>query len=601
MTFPNRIVSAAIHYFRVHPDLWRDRLARLAAMGVNTVETYVAWNFHSSAPGVYDFTGWRDISRFMALAGELGLKVIVRPGPYICAEWEFGGFPAWLMRVPGLQLRCSNKPYLAAVDEYFDALMPHLIPQLETNGGPVIAIQVENEYGSWGDDHAYLEYLRDGLINRGVTVPLFTSDGAGPDWLASGTLPGVLATGNFGSRAAEAFGELEAFRPGEPKFCMEFWHGWFDHWGEHHHTRDPQEAASVLDDMLRAGGSVNFFMGHGGTNFGLWSGCNFDKVLQPTVTSYDYDAPVGEGGEITEKFFAFRAVIGKYFDLPAVTPPAEPARLAPQTVNINKWATWRASEPAWGEPVTAATPLTMEEVGSGRGLILYRSWALIPPDGRQLILDGLHDRAYVFVDGELLGVLDADQGVIAHAGGNTGVQASGNLQAAQGTPQAEVETSLQLPPNPNGTRSLIEVLVENRGRINFGPQMGLDRKGVRAIRIAHRHVYGWESIPVDLDDAEFASRVPLVAGPKPTQDGPMFAAATVSIPAAADGFIALPGWGRGFVWLNGFLLGRYDAAGPQRTLYAPAPLWRGGENNLLILEMSTCGDRIEIKDTPDLG
>lgn len=572
MTFPDRVISGAIHYFRVHPDLWQDRLERLAAMGLNTVETYVAWNFHSPGPGRYDFSGWRDLQRFIRLAGDLGLQVIVRPGPYICAEWELGGLPAWLLRTP-MRLRTSDPAYLAAVDEYLDAVVPLLAPLQATYGGPIIAVQVENEYGSYGDDLAYLEHVRDGLVRRGIDVPLFTSDGPGPDYFESGTLPGVLATANFGSRVDLCLKELDKFRPGEPQMVMEWWDGWFDHWGEHHHTRDPQEAAEVLNDILAAGASVNMFMGHGGTNFGLWSGANFDGTLRPTVTSYDYDAPVGEAGEITEKFHTFRQVIGKYVDLPDREPPAVPPRLAAQTVTVTGWADLAASAGAWGAPARGPMPLAMEEIGSGRGLVLYRGSALVPPGGRKLILDGLGDRAYVYADGELLAVVDEEA-------------------AADG---------IDLAPRTDGRRTSIEVLVESRGHINFGHRIGLDRKGVTAVRLAHRYLHDWESIPVELDADGFTDHLDFAAGVRQPQAGPVFARTVVEIDAPADGFLALPGWGRGFVWLNDFLLGRYDVVGPQVTLYAPAPLWRAGGNDVVVLEMATPGDHIEVRATPDRG
>ncbi|MCL2541793.1 MAG: beta-galactosidase [Nocardioidaceae bacterium] len=573
MSFPDRVISGAIHYFRVHPDLWHDRLERLAAMGLNTVETYVAWNFHSPGPGAYDFTGWRDVARFVTSAQEVGLNVILRPGPYICAEWEFGGLPAWLLRTPGIRLRCSDPAYLAAVDEFLDALIPEVLPLLSTKGGPIIACQVENEYGSYGDDLAYLEHLRDGLVRRGVDVPLFTSDGPGPDYFASGALPGVLATANFGSHAELCFRELERFRPGAHKMCMEFWHGWFDHWGEHHHTRDADEAAGVLDDMLAANGSVNLFMGHGGTNFGLWSGANWDGAHQPTVTSYDYDAPVGEGGEITPKFHAFRKVISRYVDVPDVEPPAPLPRLAPQSVGVDGWADLVDHADAWGAPVRGPMPRWMEEVGSGRGLVLYRGSALVPPDGRDLILDDLSDRAYVYVDGDLVATVDAEE-------------------ATAGVP---------LRPSVGGVPTRLEVLVESRGRINFGHRTGLDHKGVSAIRLAHRYLHDWESVAIELDSDGFTDAISFEPDAPRPGAGPTYARAVIEVDAPADGFLALPGWGRGFVWLNGFLLGRYDEVGPQVTLYAPGPLWRAGANQVVVLEMSRPGRLVELRDTADLG
>ena len=396
---PHQIISGAIHYFRVHPDLWQDRLRRLAAMGLNTIETYVAWNVHERVRGEFDFTGAADLARFVGLAGELGLDVIVRPGPYICAEWDFGGLPAWLMSVPDLHLRSSDPAFIAAVDAWLDAVAPVMRPLLATNGGPVVAVQVENEYGSYGDDADYLEHCRAALVERGVDVLLFTSDGPGSDWLESGSIPGVLATANFGSRAAESFAELRRFQPNGPDMCMEYWNGWFDHWGEQHHTRDPEDAAKVLDDMLRAGASVNLYMAHGGTNFGLWNGCNVkDGQFQPTTTSYDYDAAVGEAGELTPKWYAFRDVILRYASGPPPPAPDLTPRMAAQVAPVRDWVALRDTLQVFDAPVTAPMPRSMEDLGQDHGLIHYRGDALVPAGEHHLVLDGLADRATVIAE-----------------------------------------------------------------------------------------------------------------------------------------------------------------------------------------------------------
>lgn len=570
---PHRVLSGAIHYFRVHPDLWEDRLRRLAAMGLNTVETYVAWNFHERVRGEVDFTGPRDLARFITLAGELGLDVIVRPGPYICAEWDFGGLPAWLMTEPDIALRTSDPVFLKAVDEWFDAVVPVIRPLLTTAGGPVVAVQVENEYGSYGDDAAYLEYCRKGLLDRGIDVLLFTSDGPGADWLDNGVIPGVFATVNFGSRTDEAFAELRKVQPAGPDMVMEYWNGWFDHWGEPHHTRDVADAAGVLEDILRAGGSVNFYMAHGGTNFGLWSGANVeDGTFQPTVTSYDYDAAVGEAGELTPKFHAFREVISRYaVGAPPELPPVQ-VRLAPQTVALDGWVALLDSLDLFAAPVSGPAPKSMEALGQDHGLVHYRGSGLVPPDGRTLELDGLADRATVLADGVLLGRVDRN----------------GESQ------------SLPLTARVDGGRTTFDVIVENQGRINFGPQIG-ERKGLRGVRIAHRNVYGWESTAIRLDDPALTDRLRFGSDLIGAARGPVFARAAIEVDAPADGFLALPGWGKGFLWLNGTLLGRYWGIGPQVTLYAPAPLWRNGSNDIVILEMEQLGTEVELREEPDLG
>ena len=578
------MISGAVHYFRVHPDLWEDRLARLAAMGLNTVETYVAWNFHAPDPGVCDFDGWRDLPRFLERAAGAGLGVILRPGPYICAEWDFGGLPAWLLRSPeaggpGItSLRCSDAAYLAAVDDWFDQLIPRVAPYQATRGGPVTAVQVENEYGSYGSDASYLRHLRDGLVRRGVDVPLFTSDGPDPDFLASGSLPGTLATVNFGSRSAEAFAALRAQRHGEPLFCMEFWNGWFDHWGEEHHTRDASDAAAELDAILAAGASVNLYMGHGGTNFGLWSGANWENGLQPTVTSYDYDSAIGEAGELTGKFWAFREVISKYAPVPDVPAAltAPPRRLSARTLDLAGQASLLDSPGAFGKPVRAPVPRPMEDAGSGSGLILYRGAVTVPAGGRDLVLEGLADRAIVFADGRRLATIDAGDG-------------------------ADDYPAVPLPGSSGGQPTRLEVLVENRGRVNFGHRIG-ERKGIAGIRLGPRFIHGWESIPVDLGSPDFTRRLTFSSekSTPPNTDTPTFAVAAADVETPADGFLAFPGHGRGFCWLNGFLLGRYDAGGPQRTLYAPAPLWRPGRNDIVILDLQHLGYQIEIREQPAL-
>jgi beta-galactosidase len=317
---PFRVLGGAIHYFRVPPAYWEDRLRRLKACGLNTVETYVAWNFHEPSPGEFRFEGGADIATYLETAARVGLKAIVRPGPYICSEWDLGGLPAWLLRDPGMRLRCLHQPYIDAVDRYFDRLLRELAPLQCTRGGPILAMQVENEYGSYGNDREYLTYLAEGMRRRGVDVPLFTSDGATDSMLQGGTLPGVLKTVNFGSKPGESFAKLKEYQPAGPIMCTEFWNGWFDHWGEPHHRRDPEDAARALDEMLSLGASVVLYMFHGGTNFGFWNGANYDREYQPTISSYDDDAPVGEAGDLRPKYHAVKRVLDKHFGPSGASP-----------------------------------------------------------------------------------------------------------------------------------------------------------------------------------------------------------------------------------------------------------------------------------------
>ncbi|GAA2541090.1 hypothetical protein GCM10009860_22380 [Microbacterium mitrae] len=304
----HRILSGALHYFRVHPDQWEDRLRRLAAMGANTVDTYVEWNFHERTEGEISFEGWRDLERFITLAGEIGLDVFLRPSPYICAEWSNGGIPHWLSaRVHAL--RTSDPEFLRAVSAWYDELMPRMVPLQAAFGGPIVAIQLENEYGSFGTDRTYLEFLRDDLIARGFVELLTTADGITTDMIENGSVDGVMGTFTFGTGVARAV-ELKA--PEAHLMCSEMWGGWFDHWTEKHHVRSAASMIGTIDELLAAGGSVSLYMAHGGTNFGLWNGANFDGALQPTVTSYDSDAPIGEDGRINAKFLALREAFAPY-------------------------------------------------------------------------------------------------------------------------------------------------------------------------------------------------------------------------------------------------------------------------------------------------
>ncbi|MCX4552882.1 MULTISPECIES: beta-galactosidase family protein [unclassified Streptomyces] len=564
---PHQIISAAIHYFRVHPELWEDRLRRLRAMGVNTIETYIAWNLHQPTPDRTDFSGQADITRFIRTAAHLDLDVIVRPGPYICAEWEFGGLPAWLLADPTLRLRRSDPRYLAAVDAWFDQLVPVLRPLLAGRGGRVVAVQIENEYGSYGTDTAYLDHLRQGLRQRGVDCLLFTADGPTDGVLRGGILPGTLATATFGSQPEEALDTLRRHQPAGPLMCSEYWHGWFDHWGEHHHVRDPREAGAELDRMLSRGASVNLYMGHGGTNFGWWNGANRDESdYRSTCTSYDYDAPVGEAGELTEKFHVFREVIERYRGPIGHEAPAQPARLAPQTVGPSGTVALLNCLDELSTPHHRLSPEPMEALGQSLGLIHYRTRLRGPFPESTLRVHGLADRAQVFLDGEPIGLLERD----------------GPLDAL----------AISVP----GTGAQLDLLVENMGRVNYGPWLE-DRKGISGgVRIDTQYQSGWEIRPLPLTDPSA-----LRFGAPEAVEGPAFHRAEVEIPAPADGFLALPGWTKGQVWLNGFALGRYWDRGPQRTLYAPAPVWRADRNELVILELHRPGERIEILDTADLG
>lgn len=568
---PHRVLSGSLHYFRVHPEQWADRLRRLAALGLNTVDTYVPWNVHERSAGDVRFDGPRDLTRFARLAQETGLDVVVRPGPYICAEWDNGGLPAWLTGTPGMRLRTCHGPFLDAVGRWFDALIPRVAGLQAGRGGPVVAVQIENEYGSYGDDHAYVRWVRDALVERGITELLYTADGPTPLMQDGGTVPGELATATLGSRPAEAAALLRSRRPHEPFLCAEFWNGWFDHWGEKHHVRSAAGAAETVGQILDAGGSVSLYMAHGGTNFGLWAGANHDgERLQPTVTSYDSDAPIAEHGALTPKFFALREQLAAYgrrdADIPA--PPADPPLLAPRSLDVTRRAALLPALRSAAEPVRAPVPLSFEELGQASGLVLYAAEPLLPPGRHELTVTGLHDRAQVFVDGAPVAVLDRET-------------ASFTVPGA-------------------GARVRLELLVENQGRINYGPLLGQGKGILGGVRVDRRLVHGWSMYRLPLD--EWGPRdTARAAAAAPPGGGAGFATARLAVAEPADTFLALPGFGKGFVWVNDTLLGRYWEIGPQRTLYVPGPLLRAGDNTLTVLELERFGDRLALRDRPVLG
>ncbi|MGI5147292.1 glycoside hydrolase family 35 protein [Plantactinospora sp. CA-294935] len=564
---PHRILSGALHYFRVHPELWRDRVRRLADLGLNTVDTYVAWNFHQPrADEAARFDGWRDIERFIRTVGEEGLDVVVRPGPYICAEWSNGGLPSWLTG-RDIAIRSSDPVFTSAVGRWFDELVPRIAALQTAEGGPVVAVQVENEFGSYGDDHAYLRWNRDALTTRGIRELLFTADGPTELMLDGGTLPGTLTAVTLGSKPAAARQLLAVRRPDEPFVVAEFWNGWFDHWGERHHVRGVESVVSTLDGIIADGGSVSIYMAHGGTNFGLWAGANEDQGrLQPTVTSYDSDAPVAEDGTLTAKFFAVRAALGARgpVRMPVRMPTLPPARV-PLVHRADLLAGLRAVPAATS---SGPRPASFEQLGLDAGMVLHTAYPRIPAGEHRLVLTDVRDRALVFGDGTVLGVAE---------------------------PAAPA-----LPVRGTGDVVRLEVLVENLGRVNYGPGIGRHKGLLGPVLVDRRIVQGWDSTPIALQEwsaAELARAV--AAGPATTRAG--FAVAVVHVDTPADTFLALPGSGRGLVWVNGFLLGRYWEIGPQVTLYCPAPLLQVGENTVTVLELDRLGGILELRDRPELG
>ncbi|MDQ7808478.1 beta-galactosidase [Amycolatopsis sp. A133] len=552
---PFRILSGALHYFRVHPDLWADRIDKARRMGLNTIETYVAWNAHAPEPGEFDLSGGLDLDRFLRLVADAGMYAIVRPGPYICAEWDNGGLPAWLFRDPSVGVRRYEPKYLDAVREYLTKVYEVVVPHQIDRGGPVLLVQVENEYGAFGDDKRYLKALAEHTREAGITVPLTTVDQPTPEMLEAGSLDGLHRTASFGSGAEARLAILRAHQPTGPLMCSEFWNGWFDHWGAHHHTTSAADSAAELDALLAAGASVNLYMFHGGTNFGLTSGANDKGVYQPLVTSYDYDAPLDEAGDPTPKYHAFRDVIARYHKVPDTVPP--PARPAPTPGSVlrdpvrlldapERWGAWEFHEEL--PPFDALTPMPQ--------LALLRT--AVDGDRPGVLTFGeVRDRATVFFDGDLVGTLSREH----H------------------------DRAIPLP----RARGELLVLVEDQGRVDYGPRIG-EAKGIIGGASLHGEpLTGWDVLPLDLAavPALRPAAPASVAGPVA---GPVVLRAEVVVDEPADLFLDTGEWGKGVAWLNGFALGRYWRRGPQRTLYVPRPVVRAGANELVVLEVGTMLD-----------
>ena len=569
---PFIVKAAELHYPRIPRPYWEHRIKMCKALGMNTVCLYVFWNFHEQREGEFDFTGQKDIAEFCRIAQKNGMYVIVRPGPYVCAEWEMGGLPWWLLKKKDIRLREQDPYFMERVKIFMNKVGEQLAPLTIEKGGPIIMVQVENEYGSYGEDKPYVAAIRDIVRSAGFTdVTLFQCD-----WASNFTRNGLddlVWTMNFGtgSNIDDQFRRLRELRPESPMMCSEFWSGWFDKWGARHETRPAADMVANMDEMLSKGISFSLYMTHGGTSFGHWAGAN-SPGFAPDVTSYDYDAPINEYGHATPKYYTLRDMMKKYADgkLPAVPKPAAPLVSAPK-FTLDEYAPLEAGV---DKTVDGREPLTFEDLDMGWGAVAYTTELPEVPSACVLTLDGAHDYAQVYVDGKYVGKTD----------------------------RVRNETSVTLPALKKGSR--MTILVEGMGRINFGRAIK-DFKGLTGDAVIRAAVDGddvawtlkdWtmQTLPDDYQtaiDALAAGSAAQTAGQAPgfgPQDGrmaPGYYRGYFELKKVGDTFLDMETWGKGQVYVNGHAVGRFWSIGPQQTLYLPGCWLKKGRNEVVVLDV----------------
>lgn len=552
---PFLIKAAEMHYTRIPAEYWEHRIQMCKALGMNSICIYAFWNIHEQKEGEFDFKGQNDIAAFCRLAQKHGMYIMLRPGPYVCSEWEMGGLPWWLLKKKDIKLRTNDVYFLERTKLFMNEIGKELADLQVSRGGNIIMVQVENEYGAYATDKEYIANIRDIVKGAGFTdVPLFQCD-----WSSTfqrNGLDDLVWTINFGTGANidAQFKKLQEARPNAPLMCSEFWSGWFDHWGRKHETRDAETMVSGIKDMLDRHISFSLYMTHGGTTFGHWGGAN-SPAYSAMCSSYDYDAPISEAGWATPKYYKLREMMMQYADSAQVIPdvPAAYPVIEIPEFELKEVAPLFDNLP---EPKLSEDIKPMEQFDQGWGTILYRTSLPEVKEGTTLLIDEVHDWAQVYADGKLLGRLDRRRG----------------------------QNSLVLPSLQKGTR--LDILVEAMGRVNFDVAIH-DRKGITnkvelLTETDKKELKNWEvySFPVDYD---FAESKKYAEGEK--LDAPAYYRATFELDRVGDVFLDMQTWGKGMVWVNGKAMGRFWKIGPQQTLFMPGCWLKKGKNEIIVLDL----------------
>ncbi|WP_089836057.1 glycoside hydrolase family 35 protein [Chitinophaga filiformis] len=546
---PYQIISGEMHPARIPKEYWRHRIQMAKAMGCNTIAAYVFWNYHEQEEGKFDFASEnRDIAAFVKLVQEEGMWVLLRPGPYVCAEWEFGGLPPYLLRIPDIKVRCLDPRYMAATERYVKALAEQVKGLQITNGGPILMVQVENEYGSFGNDKQYLYKLKELWEQNGINVPFYTADGPAAPLLEAGSVPGAAIGLDSGSSEGD-FAAANKQNPDVPSFSSESYPGWLTHWGEKWARPDKAGIVKEVKFLMDTKRSFNLYVIHGGTNFGFTAGANSGgKGYEPDLTSYDYDAPINEQGGATEKYMALREAIGSYSKkkLPAI-PAAIPTITIPDITLKPYTSVWENLPAA----VKSVQPKTFEAYGQDYGFMVYKTTLVGHKSGKLDIVE-LHDYATVFLNGQYVGKIDRRLG----------------------------EHSIELPKS-DVKDPVLEILVEGMGRINFAQAL-IDRKGITdRVTLNGMTLMNWEVFGLPMK-SEFVQQL------QPAKSGDIkpgeFFKGTFTLTNTGDTYLDMTNFKKGMVWVNGHNLGRYWEIGPQKRLYCPAPWLKKGENVIVVLD-----------------